>query len=535
MRNRSHRKGGFLTKNTNAEQRLWRPATAERRAAAQPLPSLAVPGADRTWVPTEADSISVWEGLRRVPGIPEVARSPVLRSRDALFRRSLALADLIGTTVALLVAVTAIGGARLELQPGALLILPFVVLASKVIGLYDRDQHALRKTTIDELPSILYLALSYTLAIWLAEEALFRPALTRAEVFGLVTATFVLVALGRSLARHCVLAFTPAERCVVIASKADAIRTANKLSSSAGVNARVIGRIPLREADSAQAMAVPTLGGLDSLARIVAEHQIDRAIIAPDSEDQDVTLHTIRWLKALGVKVSVLPRLLEVVGSSSTFDEVEGITLLAVRPYGLSKSSEFLKRSMDIVGAGLGLIVLSPVFAALAVLIKLDSHGPIVFPQVRTGRRGKPFRIYKFRSMVNDAELVKEQLRQRNEALGGLFKITDDPRITRVGRYLRQTSLDELPQLLNVLTGDMSLVGPRPLVPDEDALMEGWERRRVAMKPGMTGLWQIYGSSRIPMNEMVNIDYLYGANWSAWLDLKILLRTIPYVLRRSGR
>jgi lipopolysaccharide/colanic/teichoic acid biosynthesis glycosyltransferase len=136
--------------------------------------------------------------------------------------------------------------------------------------------------------------------------------------------------------------------------------------------------------------------------------------------------------------------------------------------------------------------------------------------------------------MVNDAERVKDDLRQLNEADGGLFKITDDPRITRVGHFLRKTSLDELPQLFNVISGDMSLVGPRPLVPDEDALIEGWERRRLAVRPGMTGLWQIFGSSRIPMQEMVKIDYLYGANWSIWLDLKILLRTVPYVLRRRG-
>ena len=142
--------------------------------------------------------------------------------------------------------------------------------------------------------------------------------------------------------------------------------------------------------------------------------------------------------------------------------------------------------------------------------------------------------MLKFRSMVADAERIKDELREHNEADGGLFKITDDPRITRVGRFLRKTSLDELPQLLNVVRGDMSLVGPRPLVPDEDALIEGWQRRRLAVRPGMTGLWQIFGSSRIPMHEMVKIDYLYGANWSIWLDLKILLRTVPYVIRRRG-
>jgi lipopolysaccharide/colanic/teichoic acid biosynthesis glycosyltransferase len=223
------------------------------------------------------------------------------------------------------------------------------------------------------------------------------------------------------------------------------------------------------------------------------------------------------------------------VGSSSTFEDVDGITLLGVRQYGvLTKSSATLKRAMDIVGASIGLIALAPLLVLLSVVIKLDSRGPVFFRQRRIGRQGELFLMLKFRSMVKDADAIKSQLRERNEVEGGLFKITDDPRITRVGRFLRRTSLDELPQLLNVFGGSMSLVGPRPLVQDEDALIEGWQRRRLAVKPGMTGMWQIFGSSRIPMEEMVKIDYLYGANWSIWLDLKILLRTIPYVLRRRG-
>jgi lipopolysaccharide/colanic/teichoic acid biosynthesis glycosyltransferase len=140
--------------------------------------------------------------------------------------------------------------------------------------------------------------------------------------------------------------------------------------------------------------------------------------------------------------------------------------------------------------------------------------------------------MLKFRTMVDGADALKQDRRKHNEA-DGLFKIADDPRITKVGRFLRRTSLDELPQLINVLKGEMSLVGPRPLVPDEDCQVEGLDRRRLHVKPGMTGLWQIFGSSRIPLNEMVKIDYLYGANWSLWLDVKILLRTIPYAI--SGR
>ena len=171
----------------------------------------------------------------------------------------------------------------------------------------------------------------------------------------------------------------------------------------------------------------------------------------------------------------------------------------------------------------------------LGLAVKLTSRGPVFFSQKRIGRQGEVFKMLKFRSMVVGADRAKEALRALNEAEGGLFKIDEDPRVTRVGRLMRRTSLDELPQLLNVLRGEMSLVGPRPLVPDEDALIEGWQRRRLAVKPGMTGLWQIFGSARIPMHEMVKIDYLYGANWSIWLDMKILLRTIPYILGRNGQ
>ncbi len=170
---------------------------------------------------------------------------------------------------------------------------------------------------------------------------------------------------------------------------------------------------------------------------------------------------------------------------------------------------------------------------AVALSIRLDSKGPILFRQIRVGRDGSHFRIFKFRSMVADAEAQKEVLRSRNEAGRGLFKITDDPRITRVGGFLRRKSLDELPQLFNVLRGEMSLVGPRPLVIDEDAQVLGFDRSRLHLTPGMTGAWQILGS-RVPMQEMVGIDYLYVANWSLWLDLKVLVRTARHVIRGAN-
>jgi len=210
------------------------------------------------------------------------------------------------------------------------------------------------------------------------------------------------------------------------------------------------------------------------------------------------------------------------------------VQLLGIRRGGLSLSSWLLKRSMDLAGASLGLLVLSPLLLAVAVAIKLTSPGPVFFRQARIGRDGRSFQIFKFRSMVQDADARKDALRESNEAADGLFKIADDPRITSVGRFIRRTSIDELPQLLNVLKGDMSLVGPRPLVPDEDDRIDGWHRTRLDLDPGMTGFWQVSGSARIPLPEMVKMDYLYGANWSLWLDIKILLRTVPYALSRRG-
>jgi lipopolysaccharide/colanic/teichoic acid biosynthesis glycosyltransferase len=229
-----------------------------------------------------------------------------------------------------------------------------------------------------------------------------------------------------------------------------------------------------------------------------------------------------------------LPRMFEVVGSAVEFDDLDGMTMLGVRRFGLSRSSRLLKRTFDIVATAFGFLLVGPALLAIALAIRVDSPGPVFFRQVRVGRDGRHFRIFKFRSMVVGAEARKEELRALNEAGQGLFKISDDPRVTRVGHFLRGTSLDELPQLFNVLRGEMSLVGPRPLVVDEDAQVMGLDRSRLHLTPGMTGPWQVMGS-RVPMQEMVGIDYLYVANWSLWLDVKVLLRTVGHVLRRGNQ
>ncbi len=203
------------------------------------------------------------------------------------------------------------------------------------------------------------------------------------------------------------------------------------------------------------------------------------------------------------------------------------------RPGGLSRSARLLKRTLDVIGATILLIIGAPLLLLIAAAIRLEGPGPVFFRQTRVGRDGRPFRIVKFRTMVVGADALKESLRDLNEA-SGLFKIAADPRITRVGGMVRKTCLDEVPQLLNVLRGEMSLVGPRPLIPEEDCKIVGWQRLRLETAPGMTGHWQILGGARIPLEEMVAIDCRYVSNWTIWSDLGTLVRTVPCVLARRG-
>jgi lipopolysaccharide/colanic/teichoic acid biosynthesis glycosyltransferase len=204
-----------------------------------------------------------------------------------------------------------------------------------------------------------------------------------------------------------------------------------------------------------------------------------------------------------------------------------------VRRFGLSRSSNFIKRSFDVAASGLVLVLLAPLMGLIALAIRLSSPGPVLFRQLRVGRGGDTFEMLKFRSMVDGADVERAELEALNES-EGLFKLSTDPRVTPVGRLIRRASLDELPQLVNVLRGEMSLVGPRPLVPDEDRRIEGRHRGRLRLTPGMTGPWQLLGPTRVPLEDMVIMDYRYGANWSLWLDLKILARTLGHVSRRRG-
>jgi exopolysaccharide biosynthesis polyprenyl glycosylphosphotransferase len=457
--------------------------------------------------------------------------------RDTLFRRSLLGADAIAILVALVLTVV-LSSRRvpLHLTWESLAGVPLLLVTAKLLGLYDRDETLLRKTTLDEAPKLFQLATLSTLVAWLGGRLVVAGSLDRREALFLWLALGGLLILSRTTARAIALRLTPAERCLFIGDERSARMVGAKLTGHGGINAQVIAHLDMDQVApwSTDAFSVPRLAEIRDLARTLDVH---RVIIAPGwgaDADAGETLNLVRTLKAVGVRVSVLPRMLEVVGSSVEFDDLHGVTLMGVRRFDLTRSSAAIKRAFDVVGASLGLLAIAPLMLSFALAIKIDSRGPIFFRQLRVGRHGRRFYMLKFRTMVKDAEEMKDALRDRNEAQEGLFKIAADPRVTRMGRFLRTTALDELPQLFNIFTGEMSLVGPRPLVVEEDERIEGWHRRRLELMPGMTGPWQILGPARVPLKEMVALDYLYVANWSLWTDVKILLRTVPHVLGRRG-
>ncbi len=452
--------------------------------------------------------------------------------RDALFRRLLVVADVVAI-VGAFVLMMVLSHRVVALSWAGLAGLPIVVVCAKLTGLYDRDETLLRKTTLDEAPKLLQLATLSTLVAWLTGGLIVQGQLDRHEALFLWLALAALLILARTVARFLALALAPAERCLFIGDELSAETIRSKLTGHGGVKAQVVAHLDLDKVApwSTDTFSERRLAEIRDLARTLDVH---RAIIAPRSVDAGEMLNLVRTLKAVGVRVSVLPRLLEVVGSSVEFDDLHGVTVMGVRRFDLTRSSAAFKRAFDLLGASLGLLAVAPLLIVIAVAIKLDSRGPVFFRQLRVGRHGQRFFMLKFRTMVPDAEALKDGLRDRNEAKDGLFKIAEDPRVTRVGRLLRRSALDELPQMLNIVRGEMSLVGPRPLVIDEDQRVEGWHRRRLELMPGMTGPWQILGPSRVPLREMVAIDYLYVANWSLWTDIKIILRTIPHVLARRG-
>ena len=419
-----------------------------------------------------------------------------------------------------------------------LLTLPLWVVGFKAAGLYDRDDEIIHHSTLEEVPALLKLA---TVGVWLfALVAWLSPA--GVSNFGQLVAFWALAAALLPLVRTVVRWEFRRDRdfpqnTVIVGAGSVGQLLGRKFLQHPEYRINLLGFIdaaPRERREDLDDLVI--LGRPDDLPELADRLAVERVVIAFSNDSHEETMGLIRLLKDLPVRIDIVPRLFDVIPPRLTRHTVEGVPLLTLPPLRLSASARFLKRTLDVLVSGLGLLLLSPLFAAAALLIKLDSRGPVFFRQLRMGAGEQPFRMLKFRTMVVDADERKGEIAHLNRHArpGGdprMFKAPRDPRVTNVGRFLRRYSLDEFPQLINVLKGEMSLIGPRPLILEEDRFVEAWGRKRLMLKPGMTGLWQVLGRSAIPFDEMVKLDYLYVTTWSLANDCRLLVQTVPVVFK----
>ena len=471
----------------------------------------------------------------------DVALAPK-RRRGWLVRRFLVAADVLGLLAAFAIAeliVVGPGSGRFDVVAETLAFiatLPGWVLVTRLYGLYSQDDQRTNHTTTDEVANVFNMVTVCTWLFfavsWVSGAA--HPAVPKLLLFWVFAA--VLVPLARTTGRWAARRSPAFIQNTVIVGAGDVGQTiAEKLRRHPEYGVNVVGFVdsqPREQRDAVGDLAI--LGPPSDLESIVHAHDVERVIIAFSRVSHEEVLSLIRSLKDAFVQVDIVSRYYELVGPSTGISAVEGIPVLCLPPRALGSSAKLMKRALDVVLSVFALALLTPVFLIVMVAIFLDSRGPILFRQRRIGAGGKTFEILKFRTMIPEAEELKDAVAHMSLHADGddrMFKIADDPRVTRLGRLLRKASIDELPQLLNVLRGEMSLVGPRPLIPSEDVRVENWGRERLSLRPGMTGLWQVLGRSEIPFEEMVRLDYLYVTNWSLWHDLRLMCGTVPAMLK----
>jgi exopolysaccharide biosynthesis polyprenyl glycosylphosphotransferase len=409
-----------------------------------------------------------------------------------------------------------------------------------VYGLYERQSRSIAPGSFDEVAPLFNALLAGSLLLLLVDQGLKRAArisvYTPLDAVLFLAFALVLVPCARFGLRRWVLPrlLGPRRALIVGAGPVGKI-VERQINTHPEYGLELVGFVDDEpETSRAPATEPLLLGRTADLARLVDELNVDRVVLTESRAPYEQTLELVRAMRRPDVHLSIVPNYFEVFASNATIEELGGMPVVSLPPMALSRSVRVIKRTFDVAVAATALLVLAPLLVVVAIAIKLDSQGPVLFRQLRNGRGGRPFRIIKFRTMVADAETRRFDLASENELHGPLFKMREDPRLTRVGRFLRRWSIDELPQLWNVVRGEMSLVGPRPFVVHENNQIAGWAARRLETTPGITGLWQMLGRNDVPFEEMVKLDYVYVTNWSLWWDLKILVQTIPVVLARKG-
>lgn len=436
--------------------------------------------------------------------------------RDPLLRRMLAVADvLVAGLVALVWQLAGYSGWI------AVALLPMWIILAKLHGLYDRDQRALRHLTVDELPSIFtWTAICTTLLALSGSLVRGAPATLRVVVGVWLIAAASSAAL-RGLMRHLWRRLTRPDRAIVVGEGLLAEAVCRKLQLFPDIHAELVSSHGEVSVDDIETDALQ----LD---------KVDRVIVASLSIDEDLIAALVAFCRRNHVKLSVIPPARGLLGTAVRLSHVADLPIVEYNTWDTSRSTLLLKKAIDVIGSSIALLLVLPIFAVVALAIKLDSRGPVIFSQLRAGRLGRPFAMYKFRTMVENAEEALDDLVRFDDLEQPMFKLHDDPRVTRVGRFLRRMSLDELPQLINVLKGDMSLVGPRPEQVELVARYAPEHMFRVSVRPGLTGPMQVYGRGQLSFEERLAVEREYIENLSVGRDLRFLAMTIGPVLSGHG-
>lgn len=473
-------------------------------------------------------------------------------------RRCLVAADVVGLVTAFALAELFVGrheGATDRVEPTAelaafLLTIPLWVLLAHLLGLYDRDEERAGHSTVDDASGVF---VSLTLGTWLLIAGSWASGWADPYVPKLLAfwaSGIVLVSCLRSAARWRAKRFSGYLQNAVIVGAGDVGQVIGvKILRHPEYGINLLGFVDkaakFRRDDLPR---LTLLGGIQDLPSIVEELDVERVIVAFSGQDQGTLLEDLRPLRSRGIQVDVVPRFFDILGPGAQFHAIEGLPLIGLPPVRLPRSSRATKRALDLVGAIVGLIVLSPLLLALALGIRHDSPGPILYRHGRVGRLGKPINVTKFRTMrkefcrgaryggehADDAfeELLRDPARRREFETS--YKLQDDPRVTRFGAFLRHTSLDELPQLLDVVRGNLSLVGPRPVTKEEIERYGRLGADLLNVKPGITGYWQINGRSDLDYSDRVRLEMAYVHQWSLKLDITIMAKTPRAIVSKHG-
>jgi len=420
--------------------------------------------------------------------------------------------------------------------PFAILLTALCLLMFRISGLYDkrRRQRFLNKTYSIINGTATSIVIIMAITFFLQPLVYSRGMLVLAGV--LIGVFLVSIRLARHIRMHILRRRgVGVDRVLVVGAGEVGRAVIRTILAEPVLGYHVVGYVDDDPSKGDGLGRIKAMGSLEQLSSILSTEEIDEVIVTLPWMYHRKIMQIVEVCERAGMRVRVVPDVFQRRMQNIDLDSLRGIPLISPSPDQLTRSDLLIKRAIDLAISIAALPFLAITFVVAGPLIKLDSRGPIVFPQERIGKDAKPFRVYKLRTMVEGADNMKDEVKHLSKYQGDtLLKVPDDPRVTRIGRFLRRTSLDELPQLLNVLRGEMSWVGPRPNTPDEVEQYEPWQRKRLGVLPGITGLWQVSGRSDIPFDEMVLLDIFYIENWSLDLDIRILLQTIPYVIFGYG-